>query len=258
MGLRAWRPPILWAIGITVFLIAGWWFVSHRTWLARALALGTWFLFGAFLIQIRGRPVEDPHLAAFSNGQAVTLTAHVIREGYGHSAAASPRFITQSIDVETETVQIDGGNENESWPVRTGIRLSLYEHGEYPAASANGSGGDRDADSRDTRESVNRAGGSALSPSVASSIPSPDFRYGERLLIRAKLHPPRNFHNAGAFDYEGYLRDSGIGLLGSAPMTNVERLPGFSGSRIMLRRARVQRRQRGSRPRSLPDGSGAT
>src|ERR1700733_3778335 len=221
-----------------IFLIAGWWFVSHRTWLARVLALGTWFLFGAFLIQIRGRPVEDPHLAAFSNGQSVTLTAHVIREGYGHSAAASPRFITQSIDVESETVEIDGGNENESWPVRTGIRLSLYEHGEYLAVGANG-GDDHDANSRDTRESVSRARGGSPSPPVASSIPSPDFRYGERLRIRAKLHEPRNFHNPGAFDYEGYLRDSGISLLGSAPMTNVERLPGFSGNRIMLWRASV-------------------
>ena len=41
------------------------------------------------------------------------------------------------------------------------------------------------------------------------------------------------------FDYEGYLRDSGISLLGSAQGTDVERLPGFSGNRIALWRARV-------------------
>ncbi len=67
----------------------------------------------------------------------------------------------------------------------------------------------------------------------------PDFTYGERLRIRAKLHPPRNFRNPGAFDYGGYLRDNGITLLGSASMADVDRLPGFSGNWIALRRARI-------------------
>jgi competence protein ComEC len=40
-------------------------------------------------------------------------------------------------------------------------------------------------------------------------------------------------------DYEGYLRDHGIGVLGSAEATDIERLPGFSGSRIELWRTRV-------------------
>ncbi len=120
--------------------------------------------------------------------------------------------------------------------MHAGIRLSLYEHTENPAASAgaNGSGSAPGADPRNGQEFTNAAKGSLPAP-----VPSPDFRYGERLRIRAKLHRPRNFRNPGAFDYEGYLRDSGISLLGSAPMANVERLPGFSGSRIMLWRARV-------------------
>ena len=63
--------------------------------------------------------------------------------------------------------------------------------------------------------------------------------YGTRLRSPAKLHPARNFRNPGAFDYEGYLRGNGISLLGSAQAADVERLPGFSGNRIALRRARV-------------------
>ena len=72
---------------------------------------------------------------------------------------------------------------------------------------------------------------------------SPDdpipLTYGTRLRIRAKLHPARNYRNPGAFDYEGYLRDNGISVLGSAEATDIERLPGFSGSRIELWRTRV-------------------
>ncbi len=72
---------------------------------------------------------------------------------------------------------------------------------------------------------------------------SPDhpmlFTYSTRLRIRAKLHPARNYRNPGAFDYEGYLRDNGINVLGSAEATDIERLPGFSGSRIELCRTRV-------------------
>ena len=82
IGLRAWRPPAWWAVAITVFVFSACWFVSRRTWLARTLALATWFLLGAFLIQIRSRDPEDPYLVYFTDGQSITLTAHVIRAGY--------------------------------------------------------------------------------------------------------------------------------------------------------------------------------
>ncbi len=67
----------------------------------------------------------------------------------------------------------------------------------------------------------------------------PIFTYGARLRIHAKLHPARNYRNPGAFDYEGYLRDNAISVLGSAEATDIERIPGFSGSRIQLWRTRV-------------------
>ena len=222
IGTRAWRPPSWWAIAIAVFVLAACWFASRRAWLAKTLALATWFLFGAFLIQIRGSPPEDPRITVLSDGHSVTLIAHVIREGYAH--ASGPRSIRQTIDVETDAIECAG----EHWQVKTGIRLSLYERLETAAADF------QPSDPTAAPETSAKTSSSSSSPTPAVTFP-----YGTRLRVRAKLHPARNFRNPGAFDYEGYLRDSGISLLGSAQTADVERLPGFSGSRIAQSRARV-------------------
>ena len=219
-GVRAWRPPSWWVIAVVAFVLAASWFLPKRAWLAKALSLGAWFLLGAFLIQIRGqRPDElqqdDARILALADGRAVTLTARVIREGYARDAG--PRSIRESIDVETEEIASQGG----SWPVRAGVRLTIYEKVEDRAI---GRSGDR----------------VILDDPMTRSPDDPiPLTYGTRLRIRAKLHPARNYRNPGAFDYEGYLRDNGISVLGSAEATDIERLPGFSGSRIQLWRTRV-------------------
>lgn len=112
--------------------------------------------------------------------------------------------IREPIDVETEDVATQG----ERRAIRAGIRLTIYQKKDRPAD---------------------------LSP----TLPVAGFGYGTRLRIRAKLHPARNYRNPGAFDYEGYLRDNGISVLGSAKAEDIETLPGFSGSRIELWRTRV-------------------
>lgn len=193
-----------------VFIAAALWFLFRRPWLAKSLTFAAWFLFGAFLIQIRGSRTDDPQLLALSDGRQVTLSAHVIREGYGQ--LAGPSSVRESIDVQTEKIEANG----QVWPLRAGIRLSLYAHGENSMAERQFSAAD-----------------SAL------SLPILTFPYGTRLRIRAKLHPPRNFRNPGAFDYEGYLLENGISVLGSAQVADVERLSGFSGSRVALWRANV-------------------
>jgi len=229
-GIRAWRPPTWWTVAIAVFVLAAVWFLSRRSLLARAIALGTWFLLGAFLIQIRGRPATDPHLVAVSDGRTVILTAHVIREGYAR--ATGPRSIRQAVDVETEAVE----NEGKSWPVRAGIRLALYERTEDAPSGTVQQTGDGRSD-QNSGEAIRSSGEGAAAGTSPSSVIA--FTYGTRLRIRAKLHAPRNFRNPGAFDYEGYLRDNGISMLGSAQTADVERLPGFSGNLIALWRARV-------------------
>src|SRR5438105_15763720 len=74
-----------------------------------------------------------------------------------------------------------------------------------------------------------------------SASPMRLFHYGERLRFPAKLRPPRNFRNPGAFDYEGYLAEQGIAVLGSTKAASVELLPGFAGNRMELWRTRSHR-----------------
>jgi competence protein ComEC len=61
------------------------------------------------------------------------------------------------------------------------------------------------------------------------------------LRFPAKLSPPRNFRNPGAFDYRGYLAEKGIIALASTKAASVEVLPGFTGSRLELGRTRIHR-----------------
>ena len=231
-GARAWRPPLWWMVAIVVFAFAGLWFLRKRSWLAKALSLGVWFLLGALLIQVRGQPEPSaalsaglsaglstglseqnaPSILALADGQPVMITARVVREGYARAMGARPvgessiseSSLSESIDVETEEIASQG----QTWPVRAGVRLTIHEK---------------------------------LHEKIDSDAPiSPlALTYGKRLRILAKLHAARNYRNPGAFDYEGYLRDNGISVLGSAEAKDIEQLPGFSGSRIEQWRTRV-------------------
>ncbi len=219
-GVRAWRPPSWWVIAVVAFVLASSFFLARRAWLAKALSLGAWFLLGALLIQIRGQRPVDAHILSLADGRAVTLTGHVLREGYAR--AAGPRSNRESIDVETETIASQG----ETWPVRAGVRLAIYEKVESSEAV------ERRAPSPGLdAPGAHGTGGAPVSPLALT--------YGTRVRILAKLHPARNYRNPGAFDYEGYLRDNGISVLGSAEAKDLERLAGFSGSRIQLWRTRV-------------------
>ena len=215
-GARGWRPPSWWAIAIAIFLLAAVYFLARRPGLARTLALASWFLLGAFLIQIRPYPSPDPHLLPLADGRVVTLTAHVTRESYARtsnrdSAASppeSPLFplsFRQTIDIETESVESAG----KTFPLRAGVRLAILTKPDHAA------------------------------PAALFSVPSTGFAYGTRVRLTAKLHPPRNYRNPGAFDYEAYLRENDIAVLGTAQSSTIEVLPGFSGSRVAFWRARV-------------------
>src|ERR1700704_3842368 len=77
VGARAWRPATWWIIAILAFALAAAWFLRRRPWMAKGLAVGTWFLLGALLIQIRGTPREDSRILEFADGREVTITGHV-------------------------------------------------------------------------------------------------------------------------------------------------------------------------------------
>jgi len=120
------------------------------------------------------------------------------------------------VDIETENIE----NAGELLPLRAVVRLSVNEDVRGEACDA-----DTPSVMRCTQTSP---------PSSGKNL-----NYGTRVRVRAKLHPPRNYRNPGAFDYEGYLRDNGVAVLGSAHAADVEALPGAAGSRIELWRARM-------------------
>ena len=235
-GVRAWRPPSWWMVALVVFGLAASKFLAKRAWLAKTLSLAMWVLLGAFLIQIRTHSRNEnsantPAILDFADGRDVTLTAHVIKEGYVQET--HPGATRQPIDVETEEIA-SGGTSS---PVRAGVRLSIYEKSrnhdpvERPASPPGHDATGHDPASIDSPQNITATNETPVAP--------PTFTYGTRLLIVAKLHPVRNYRNPGAFDYEGYLRDNGIAVLGSADAKDIQPLPGFSGSRIELWRTRL-------------------
>ena len=72
---------------------------------------------------------DSARISGLADGRRVILTARVMREGYAREAG--PKSIRESIDVETETIASGG----ESWPVRAGVRLTVYEKSEHRVSS---------------------------------------------------------------------------------------------------------------------------
>lgn len=78
----------------------------------------------------------------------------------------------------------------------------------------------------------------------------PDLRYGERVELEARLRRIRNFHNPGAFDYEGFSARSDVYWTASAMGAgSVTVTPGRCGSRFFaavyaLRTAALRRIER--------------
>ena len=120
IGVPNWRPATWWIAAACAFVLAAMWYLQRRPWAAKGLALGTWCLLGALLVQFRPAAKSDPRVLAFADGRELTITAHVIREGYQRADARSVR---QQIDVETENVELEG----QTVPISTGVRLKIYE-----------------------------------------------------------------------------------------------------------------------------------
>ncbi|HET9409079.1 MAG TPA: DNA internalization-related competence protein ComEC/Rec2 [Candidatus Sulfotelmatobacter sp.] len=210
LSARLWCPPALCVVASIVFIIAGSFFWRSREAAAIALALAAVFMAGTLHVQLRPAPTRNISIEPFTDGRELQITAHVIRGG--NLRQASFGEWRQVLDVETEQIDSDDG---QVFPVRAGIRLNLYI-----------------SDKREDEEG-NEAG------VIASGMRL--FNYGERVCMRAKLKPPRNFRNPGAFDYEGYLAANGIAALGSGKIDDATVLPGFSGSRLESLRQRMHR-----------------
>ncbi len=214
-GTYLWRPPLWWLVGAIIFLLAAIVFASRNAAAGMLLALAAFLCAGALQFQLAAAAVETlPDISAFTSGEEVSITAHVVRSGLLRESSqgfrderGKPEF-RQVLDVESE--QINGQ------AVQAGIRLSLHSKpGEEFSVNTS------DDDSPD------------LSP-------PPPFPYGTHIQVSGKLREPRNYGNPGAMDYVGYLRGNGIIALASARADRVQILPGFSGTRAGGFRSRLR------------------
>ena len=91
---------------------------------------------------------------------------------------------------------------------------------------------------------------------LAPGEPPPRLRYGQRVEFEARVRPPRNFGNPGAFDYAGYLARKDIYWLASLPRgARVRTLSGacgngFTAAVLGLRAAGLDRIERLHHPDS--------
>lgn len=215
VGQHAWRPPKWWLAALLIFVASVIYLSRKRAAGAFSLALCGLFVLGALTIQVR-RPgaFSDPSILEFSGGQEVLLTARVTAEG--NIQEESSGDMRQRLDVETESVE----SGNQRFEIHSRIRLGLY-----------GKSLGKNSRPEFTLQSKEAVLQSAMHL----------FRYGERLRFAAKLNPPRNYRNPGAFDYQAYLAENGITALASADAAKVELLCGFSGSRAESWRTRAHR-----------------
>jgi competence protein ComEC len=209
-GVYLWRPAFLWIAGAGVFALAAGYFAHRRVKIGWALSLGTLFLAGALQVQLRDASTHlDTGILPYADREELEITAHVTRDGRVQPGGFGE--IRQNLDVETEQIQTA---TDEIIPIHSGIRLSIYSPGRHGAVSE-------------------------LEEDWADSDASPErlFHYGDRIRFLAKLKPPKNFRNPGAFDYQAYLAEHGIAALGSTKADNVSVLPARTGSKIYVWRS---------------------
>jgi competence protein ComEC len=202
-GVHAWRPPTWWVAAWIVFVGSSAYLLRKRGRPAFALGLGAFFLLGAFMIQLRSPSAAGSFgVLQFAGEPEVMVTAHVTREGTPQEDV--PGGFRQRLEVETESVAADDGNQT----VTSGVRLTVYEQRAKPETDI---------------------------------VPAVSFRYGDRIRFPAKISAPHNYRNPGAFDYRAYLAENEIVALASAKAQNVIVLPGFVGNRIEWWRSRIHR-----------------
>ena len=230
-GVYEWRPPLWLAAAGALLICAGAYWVRQRPEAVWIVALGIIFLFGGLDVELQGaEPRLDTGIQPYANGQELEIVGHVIRDGRVQPGGFGE--VRQTLDIETEQITTADGVQA---LLHSGVQLNIYS----PAS-------DKTANSVAYNDNLpfgshGNSVSHVLSAQEERRDPLSGLSYGQRLRVLAKLKLPRNFHNPGAFDYQGYLADRRIAAIGSAKLENVEVLSGFSGSRINLWRSRLHR-----------------
>jgi competence protein ComEC len=197
------RSPALWGCAATLLAscaVAAVMAGSAR--LAQLSAVLALLGAGAFARMATPLPRSIVPPAAFENGDRVEIVAHVTNDGVLLAGGGQ----RERFDLETESIELNGVRFTR--PV--GIRASVF-----------------------SREAEEEASG-------PDAPQFPRLAYGDRVRLAARLRPPRNFRNPGAFDYEGYLRGLGITVLASVKAEEIEVLRGRSGTRFGFWRSRIR------------------
>ena len=196
-----------WVLAAIAFIMAAGYFVRRRVWLAFLLSLGAILFTGALAFQLsNSKLLSDMGALAFAEDEEVLLIGHVVHEGEIREAGFGG--VRQSVDLETETIS----HGDRTIAVATGVRVGIYaKQSDQEYAADN------------------------------SRVSMRPFLYGERLRFSARLRPPRNFANPGAFDYRQYMADHGVFVLASTKAEKIEVLPGFVGSRLEKWRESIHR-----------------
>lgn len=143
--------------------------------------------------------------AEFLSGAPVEIIGHVTSDG----AVLPGTGLRERFDMQADVMRINGLE----YTTPVGIRATLFSNDVEPAQM--------EEDSR--------------------TAEFPLLAYGNRVKLTARLRPPRNFRNPGAFDYEGYLHALNISTVASVKADNVAVLPGKTGTTLGFWRSRIRR-----------------
>ncbi len=199
------RGPALWAVATAVLVacaVAA--VVANSERLAQVSAVFALLCAGALAAVDTPAPRAITPPADLLSGDRVEIEGHVTNDG----ALLPGNSLRERFDLETESIRL--GDRVFTQPA--GIRATAF--------AKNGASEDDPAEA------------------FASF---PQLAYGDRVRFTARLRPPRNFRNPGAFDYEGYLRGLGITALAAVDVDEIEILPGKTGRLLGFWRSRIRR-----------------
>jgi competence protein ComEC len=182
-----WQQPSFLLVALAGALLATW--VS--VWRTPRLAIGpialVWLSLGMLCLQIQPYPDPQTQLVGMADGLRLTVEGEVVRSGPIRRVQTQPLFgnrvseeVSQQVDLRLRRIEHVTAEVDEMVPVEGGLQLSVYAPG---------------GNSIDTQFGALQCG------DVVTAMLVP--------------HQPQRYLDPGAWDVQAYLREQGVGVLGS-------------------------------------------